>query len=431
MRKSSHLCLPLFLFAGLASAQVVAPSQLNDPDMRKLQQSSMTQLNTAAQNLSGYHFDHPFYFSRKLDVDEKKQQGGDQHSIRFERFNGATVVAISGNYYAAYPSAKFNGQLRARQTFLSVVLPILRGVVPAFQANPMVRGYAVEVSHHVLDKAMGMPVEHAENLMVYLPQSAAIQLLAAPDKLTQQAALLSAQVFLNANPIYLWLTDDAAPPNPPVAPEANISTSLSTSAPPPSETDTPDAPIAASAPVRSVPPQSAPQSTALTATPSMRDVSPQALAALQASVQGISSRMLAELEPQAQFVAYAPPAIIAFRHQAYLELSVNTTLAEPADTSRYKLAALAFDEHLSPLLRRVLNYFPGDQNFDGISFSTTVHTSIRPGVATAQPLSVEYFFPLTALRRYAAFDCTGQQLIDAGTVLINGERAGITLQLAE
>jgi len=110
---------------------------------------------------------------------------------------------------------------------------------------------------------------------------------------------------------------------------------------------------------------------------------------------------------------------------------MTTALAEPPDSSRYKLAALAFDEHISPLIRRVLTYFPGDQNFDGVSFSTTVRGRTKPGAPAAKPLSVEFFFPLASLRRYEAYDCTGQQLINEGIVLINGERAGLDLQLAQ
>ena len=45
--------------------------------------------------------------------------------------------------------------------------------------------------------------------------------------------------------------------------------------------------------------------------------------------------------------------------------------------------------------------------------------------------SVEFFLPFPALRCFAEYDCTGQQLIDAGIVLINGERAGLDLQKAE
>jgi hypothetical protein len=44
---------------------------------------------------------------------------------------------------------------------------------------------------------------------------------------------------------------------------------------------------------------------------------------------------------------------------------------------------------------------------------------------------VEFFFPLSSLRCYEKYDCTGQQLLDAGTVLINGERVALDLQIAE
>jgi hypothetical protein len=155
------------------------------------------------------------------------------------------------------------------------------------------------------------------------------------------------------------------------------------------------------------------------------------LAELQSSIQGSSNHMLKELEPEAHFVTYAPPAFIPFHHQVYLELSLTTALAESPESSRYKLAALAFDEHISPLIRRVLTYFPGDQKFDGISFSTTVRPRPKPGVPTGKPLSVEFFFPMESLRRYVSFDCSGQQLINDGIVLINGERAGLDLELAQ
>jgi hypothetical protein len=434
MRKSRLLSLPILLsIASLAGAQVVAPVEIREPELRALQQSSMSQLKVVAQNITSHHFDYPFYCSRKLDIDEKQQQRVDQHSIRFERFNGSMVLAVSGNYYGAYPADKFSEGLRARQTLLRVVLPIVKAAVPVLQSNPQVQGYAIEVSHHVIGRTMGMPVERAENLMVYLPQSAAIKLATAKDKQAQQAALLEAEVFLNANLLSLWLTDGEQP----LANEVPR-TKLAESTPtliPAAPIASGDAgakaqPLAATVAPDPKPPVTAPPPPPATAPAPVRDPSPRALAALQSSIQGISNHMLKELEPQAHFVAYAPPAFIAFRHQAYLELSVGTGLSQPKGTSRYKLAALAFDEHISPLIRRVLAYFPGDQNFDGISFSTTVHTPSKPGSVPAKPLSVEFFFPLSALHSYESYDCTGQQLLDAGIVLVNGERVGIDLQMA-
>lgn len=430
MRKSRALGWTLLLAASsVVSAQVVSPVEISDPQMRGLQQSSLSQLKNIGQNIKDHKFDFPFYFSRKLDIDQKQQQRIDQHSIRFERYNGETVLAISGNYYGAYSTEKFSDELRARQTFLRVVLPIMKAAVPEVQNNPGVQGYAVEISHHVYGRTMGMPIERAENLMVYLPQSAAVKLVSAQDKLGQQAALLEAEVFLNANPLSLWLTDGERPPendgpqfrvDPPATTAASSTTGTSKE---PDRQET-------SSVVKTLLPVSAPAVAAVVAAPP-RDSSPAALAVLQTSIQPISNRIVKELEPQAHFVAFAPPSVIAFRQQVYLEVSVSTMLSEPAGTSRYRLAALAFDNHISPLLRRVLGYIPSGENLDGISISTTVHGLAKASTSAVKPLSVEYFFPLQALHCYESYDCTGQQLIDAGTVLINGERVGLELQSAE
>ena len=432
MRANRFASLAIVLLAGrVASAQVVPAVEIRDPELRTLQQNSMSQLKQVGQNIAAHHFNYPFYFSRKLDVDEHQQQRMDQHSIRFERFDGATVLAISGNYYGAYSAVKFNEEMRARETFLNVVVPIFKAAVPVFQSDSRVQGYAVEVSHHVFGRTMGMPIERAENLMVYLPQSAAVKLVKAQTKLQQQVAMLESEVFLNAKPLDILLTDEELP----VANEINDprqETSAATTSPTIREISVDGnskvQPIPATTPVEPDPkPVAAPPPAPIPA----RDISPEALAALSSSIAGVSNQLLKELEPQAHFIAYAPPAMIAFRHQVYLELSVSTTLSEPLGTSRYKLAALAFDNHISPLIRRVLTHFPGDQPFDGISFSTTVHGSGKAGTQRLAPLSVEFFFPLTHLRCYESYDCTGQQLIDAGTVLINGERVTLDLQLAE
>ena len=108
---------------------------------------------------------------------------------------------------------------------------------------------------------------------------------------------------------------------------------------------------------------------------------------------------------------------------------MNSTLPASAAGSRYKLAAMAFDEHVAHLVRPLVAYFKDDREFDGIGFSTNIHLvgKSAPGASEA----VEFFFPLSSLRCYEKYDCTGQQLLDAGTVLINGERVALDLQIAE
>jgi hypothetical protein len=149
------------------------------------------------------------------------------------------------------------------------------------------------------------------------------------------------------------------------------------------------------------------------------------LAVLQGQNQDAIDQLVKGLDSQAHFYSYLSPSFIAFRQGAYLQLSVRTQL-ETGPASRYKLAALAFDEHISHLIRPLLNYFPPEVGFDGVDFSATVGAS---GSSTAQ--AVEFFLSYRMMRCFAAYDCTGQQLLDSGTVVIDGERAALDLQVAE
>jgi hypothetical protein len=131
-----------------------------------------------------------------------------------------------------------------------------------------------------------------------------------------------------------------------------------------------------------------------------RDSSPEAIRNLQKSYQAVLDRMVQELDSQAHFVRYAPPAFIPFHNGLYLQVSLTTTLPPAAAGSQYRLAALAFDQHIVHLIRPVLAYFRDRTDFDGIDFSTTVRLN-------------------------------GQQLIDGSFVLLNGERASLNLQVVE
>jgi hypothetical protein len=156
-------------------------------------------------------------------------------------------------------------------------------------------------------------------------------------------------------------------------------------------------------------------------------------------LQSTIDKIVGEMDGQAGFVTYAPPSVVSFRKGAYLEFSVNSKLPATVAGSRYKLAALAFDDHIAHLVRPIAFQFQGDTPIDGIAFSTTIHTGTAPApVATAgktaasdETQAVEFFLPLESLRCYESYDCTGQQLIDAGAILINGERVSLDLQTAE
>jgi hypothetical protein len=273
---------------------------------------------------------------------------------------------------------------------------------------------------------MGVMVERPENLMVFLPQSGALQLLGSRDENVQQAGLLQGQVFLNAQPVNIWLNGEGPQPAPGSEPlvssieraEPLAGTQIAQTGVGGSGREE----LGAAAPMVAKPND--------IVVPPVRDASPPALEALQASSQEVLAKLVKELAPQAHFVAYASPSFVTFRQEIYLELSLNTTLPESAAGSRYKIAAMAFDDHVAHLIRPTLAYFKEEAKFDGVSFSTTVHLAGR-SPAAAGTEAVEFFFPFAALRCYDKYDCTGQQLVDAGAVLINGERVALDLQVAE
>jgi len=389
------------LSAGLLCAQVVSPPEIRDPELRELQQKHFAELKAVAVAITSHQFPYRFYFSRTLDLNEDQQKTRDQRSIQFAKYGHQTVVEILGNYYAAYSDELMKKEERARRTFEDVMLPILRAEVPQLSDEPAIQGFALEISHHVRKKVLGVSGEHPENVVLVIPKAAALRLVAAPDEATQAVALEEGSLFINGEAATIWgrMTADlpAAPvtaPSP--APPVPATVVVAKPAPPP-----PPAPAAAAV---------APEPT------------PDALHALQTSYRETLDKMVRELDPTAHFVSYAPPVFVNFHKGIYLQLSITTTLQSPETASRYRAAALAFDEHIAHLIRPVLACFKDAPKFAGIDFSTTVKPAGQ---------AVEYIFDLTNLRCYEQFDCTGQQIVSSGFVLINGERVTLDLEGAE
>ena len=107
---------------------------------------------------------------------------------------------------------------------------------------------------------------------------------------------------------------------------------------------------------------------------------------MQLSNQPVVDQIVKELDSQAHFVSYAPPKFVAFRQGIYLELSVNSNLPVSAAGSRYKLAAMAFDDHVAHLIRPLLAYFKDDQSLTGSASARTVHLvgKAAPGIVRSR-----------------------------------------------
>ena len=389
--------------------------ELSDPSAQHLQQRHLKTLMAIGTEIEAHKFPYPFYFSRVLDVDLSKMQVADRRSIRFEVYKGQTVLEITGNYYAAYSAERMDSYARLKETFQSVVMPMLQAEVPHFPDDSEFSAFAIEVSHHVRQKVMGISSEQPENVTVIVPVTVAQKFVDAKSDDQKQAAIMDAQVFLNGQPYSLWLQEGApseewrerhAPQSVAKKPPAALINSATDSAPANNSSVSANLMNTSATPVRIFTPES--------------------LALLQRQNQEVIDHMVKALDGDAHFIAYAPPTFIGFRQNAYLQLSFRTSLEAASGSSRYKLAALAFDEHVSHLIRPMLAYFPPDVGFDGVDFSS----NIRIGDGS-QAEAVEFFFPFRMMRCFASYDCTGQQLLDSGTTIINGERASLDLQIAE
>jgi hypothetical protein len=410
-----NIFLPVICLAAVASAQVLSPPEVRDLKMRDLQQQHMADLKKVAVTISSHSFPYRLYFSRVLDLNEGQQQRADQRSIRFDKFGTQTVLQITANYYASYSAELMQKEERARKTLHEVTLPILQAAVPVLIKEEKLQAFAIEISHHVRRKVLGVSTENPENVALILPRAAATQLMAAKGPAEQDAALMQGLLFVDGKPMDGWGPPDGA--------------MLAESSAP-----RPDAkPVTGMTAWSSVP--QLPGEAEKLATPPSRlaaeprpEVNDESLKKLQSSNQATLDALVHELDQVAHFVSYAPPTFIPFHKGAYLQLSLTTALRESEAGSQYRLAALAFDDHIAHLIRPVLASLKTKPDFDGINFSTSVRLA---GAGAGGGQSVEFIFPTGALVCYEQYDCTGQQLINQGFVLINGERVGLDLQTAE
>ena len=417
MRRTKNVVAGVALIVALknGSAQVISPPEIRDPQMRELQQKHLADLKAAATAISAHSFPYRLYFGRTLDLDETEQPRRDQRSIRFDKFRGMTVVEITANYYASYSAELMQPGDRARRTLDDVVVPMLKAAIPTVISEDKVQGFAIEISHHVRKKVLGVSTENPENVAFVLPRAAALRLLAATSAGEQEAALMQGMLFVNRDALDGW-----GPRNGEMFAEAQIAAPRRVDAKPHIEGE---AMPAINTPVPAEP-QKPPAPVVTTVRP---EVSRDGLSKFQSTYQESLDRLVRELDKEAHFVSYAPPTFIQFRKGAYLQLSMTTTLQEKESGSQYRLAALAFDEHISHLIRPVLASLKTRPDFDGIDFSTSVRLPGMSGGAVA----VEFVLPTSALVSYQDYDCTGQQLINLGFVLINGERVSLDLQSAE
>lgn len=434
---SAAVVIELTLCAQTVMGQV-SPSEVVNPDLKALEETYLPQLKAINQSVSKTKFPFPFFLSRFVGLDPSQQAETDSRGLEFVRFRERVILKVSGNYNAAYDSARLTQNERAADTFRSIVLPILKLVTTSLPQNVGCDGIGFEISYHSRVRDRSYEFEGKEILVIVFDRDSAWTLADASTDAERQETLNLSQIFVNGADFGLSLSErdplnvQALPRSIPAKPDASSSTrslitshsallkagmslpALLPSAPAPVSAADPD-------PVVSSPKPSSPLPTP-PATTNDAD-------RLNLKYQSQLAALAREGASKFHFVEYAPPAFIIFRDQLALQMTLRNSLQFGAEKSSiYKRAAQSFDLFLAPELKDLSDRIAGDLQFQWFDFS--VLNKLSPN-AKGTSEAIEFVCPRTALKQFVNSDITNQQLLDQSFVLVNGVRIALNLQLVE
>src|ERR1700694_2898561 len=150
-----------------ASAQV-SPAEILNPDLKVLEETYFPQLKTLNQSIARTKFPFPFYLSRFVGLDPTQQAEPDSRGLEFVRFQDRIILKVTGNYNAAYDTARLTQNERAASTFRTIVLPILDLLTASLPQDVTCDGIGFEISNHTRTRDRSYDYEGKEILVVVL-----------------------------------------------------------------------------------------------------------------------------------------------------------------------------------------------------------------------------------------------------------------------
>src|ERR1700693_3177708 len=189
-----------------ASAQV-SPAEILNPDLKALETSYFQQLKTLNQTIARTKFPFPFYLSRFVGLDPAQQAEADSRGLEFVRFQDRVILKVTGNYNAAYDTARLTQNERAAGTFRTVVLPILDQLTAALPQNLACDGIGFEISHHTRTRDRSYDYEGKEILVVVFDRDDAWTLSHASADSERQEIVSRSKVFVSGTEFGLSLTE--------------------------------------------------------------------------------------------------------------------------------------------------------------------------------------------------------------------------------
>lgn len=445
---------------GLAHAQI-SPAEITNPRLKEPERAYFQQLIALNRAIGQIKFPFPFSLQRYIGLSPNNPMGGDTRGLEFVLFHNQLVLKISGNYNAALNSALLTQNQRARLVFSDVALPILRLLPRYFSSSANFDGFGVEVAYHVWTGTRAYEYEGLEMLTMVFSKADALGYPRAQDAALRQQILDESEIYLDDKRFGLAL--EGSEPYPLEALEGDWHpASLARSGGHerhPSATSDSDRGNPKSSPVRSGVSQvvlsasdsldslrriesdsmrsaSRPAAATGSVRGTAKQITPAEIGPSQADLDALQNKFAQQFEALAKegiaqyhLVSYAPPSLVTFRHQIYLQLTLrNPTSFDRSTTSIYKRAAQDFDLFLAPMLKPILDEVPDDRRIVGLDITVLDQFGAKAGQASE---AIEFVSPLPLLGQFINGETTSQEVINHSIVLVNGMRIGLDLQQVE
>jgi hypothetical protein len=442
-RQAMFLAIGLVLcFSAVPASSQVSPSEILNPDLKALEASYFQQLKTINQSIARTKFPYPFYLSRFVGLDPAQQAEADSRGLEFVRFQDRIILKVTGNYNAAYDTARLTQNERAAGTFRTIVLPILDLLTAALPQDVTCDGIGFEISHHTRTRDRSYDYEGKEILVVVFDRDDAWALSRSSTDSQRQEIVNRSKVFVSGKDFGLSLSErdplnvQTLPRSVPAKPDAT-STARSSTAAGHSSLLKSNLSLTSASPVVPAPAQAVSDgANPSLSSPKVVDPQPVSLPPAQADADHLSEKYKVQLAALAKegatkyhFVDYAPPTFVVFHDQMALQMTLRNSIQfGPVRDSIYKRAAQSFDLFLAPRLKDLSDRISPDLEVQLFDFS--VLNKLSPG-AKGSSEAIEFICPRGALKHFVNAEITNQQLLDQSVILVNGVRIALNLQLVE
>jgi hypothetical protein len=456
------LLLLFVLQSGSFVVAQISPAEITNPRLKEPEQAYFHQLLPLNRAIERMSFPFPFSLRRYIGLGPKNPLGTDTRGLEFVLFHNRVVLKITGDYNAAFDSALLTQNQQARRVFNGVVLPIL-GLLPQyFSSSANFDGFGIEIAYDVRTQTHAYRYEGAEILTMVLSKADALDYPRVRDEAQRQRILDESEIYLDDKRFGLAL-DGSEPyplealegsrhaeplplsednePRPSVGANSipgDIESGSSASATKKTVSSASDSSRSLRALIEDMPigPPTLPAAVAANADETGLQVTPNETGPGQADLDALQNKYSQQFEALAKegiaryhLVSYAPPSLVTFRHQIYLQLTLrNPTPFDRSTTSIYKRAAQDFDLFLVPMLKPILDKVPGDKRMTGLDISVLDQFGAQ---ARETSEAIEFLCPLPLLRQFANAEVTSQDVINHTVVLVNGMRIGLDLQRVE